>query len=332
MLPATVMDSTTCLVTGAAGFIGSHLVDRLLARGSRVVGVDNFLLGTRANLVEACAHPAFTLLEEDVNRFEALQAKLAAAGFGRIDEVWHLAANSDIRAGTADPEVDLKYTFLTTFNVLRLMKAMSIRRLAFASTSAIYGDRPHAVAEDDGPLRPISNYGAMKLASEGVISAGLETFLERAWVFRFPNVIGPRATHGVIHDFLLRLKANPKELTVLGNGTQEKPYLHVSELVEAMLHIHDLGKEAFTCCNIGPDGTATTVRHIAESVVNFAAPGAAIRYGDSAKGWPGDVPKFRYSIERLRQLGWTPKLTSNQAIERAIPEIATEVSRLPISP
>jgi len=316
---------TTCLLTGAAGFIGSHLADRLLALGHRVIGLDNLLLGTRANLRHALASPHFTFLEADVNDYPAnLQRVRVAAGAGGVHMVWHLAANSDIRAGTADPEVDLRHTFLSTFNVLQLMRALGSRRLAFASSSAIYGDHQQALTEDAGPLRPISNYGAMKLASEAVISAALETFLERAWIFRFPNVVGSRGTHGVICDLLQKLAANPAELEVLGDGRQEKPYLHVSELVDAMIFITTHSHEPLNAFNIGPEGTATTVQYIAGRVVAEAAPQAVIRYTGGAKGWPGDVPKFNYSIAKLRRLGWAPHLTSNQAVDRAVRELVTE--------
>lgn len=320
------MRDLTCLVTGAAGFIGSHLTDALLARGCRVIGVDNLLLGRRSNLQAAAKSAHFSFVEGDVNDYRAWLPQLRGWLDGRpLDATWHLAANSDIRAGTNDPSVDLQHTFLSTFNALGLMRELGCRRLAFASTSAIYGPLPGKLREDTGPWHPISNYGAMKLAAEAAISAARETFLERAWVFRFPNVVGTRSTHGVIHDFIQKLRANPAELEVLGDGRQEKPYLHVAELVEAMLFITGRMEEPFNVCNIGPDGTATTVKHIAEAVVQRVSPGARTRYTGGAQGWPGDVPRFNYSIERLKTLGWTPRHTSDQAVERAIEELAKEL-------
>jgi UDP-glucose 4-epimerase len=200
------------------------------------------------------------------------------------------------------------------------MRALKIPRLIFASTSAIYGDHKGILKEETGPLFPISNYGAMKLASEGMISAAVEQFLERAWICRFPNVVGGRATHGVIYDFLRKLKLNPNELEVLGDGTQEKPYLHVKELIEAMIQIFKQSAERLNCFNIAPVSSATTVRHIAERVVQLAAPGAHIRYTGGSRGWVGDVPRFNYSTEKLQTLGWSPKLSSDQAIDLAIRE------------
>jgi UDP-glucose 4-epimerase len=160
----------------------------------------------------------------------------------------------------------------------------------------------------------------MKLASEGIISAALERYLRRAWIFRFPNVVGGRATHGAIYDFIRKLKENPKELEVLGDGSQEKPYLHVTELIDAMLFLFERTKERLNYFNIAPEGSATTVRYIAEAVVKAASPGARIRYTGGSKGWVGDVPRFSYSIEKLKAAGWSPKMTSKEAVELAVKE------------
>jgi UDP-glucose 4-epimerase len=310
-----------CCVTGAAGFIGSHLVDRLLASGWRVIGVDNMVLGRRENLGRALESKDFVFRELDINSYEEFASFLKEqAATNSIDTVWHMAANSDIPAGVANPEVDLSRTFMTTFNVLKMMNELAVPQLCFASTSAIYGDLDKVLREDTGPLFPISNYGAMKLASEGLISAALERFLKRVWIFRFPNVVGGRATHGAIYDFIRKLHQNPKELEVLGDGSQEKPYLHVTELLDAMLLLFEKAKDRLNYYNIAPDGSATTVKYIAEAVVRTISPGAKIRYTGGAKGWIGDVPKFRYSIEKVKAFGWMPKMTSNQAVELAVKE------------
>ena len=316
---------TNCLVTGAAGFIGSHLVDALLARGASVTGIDNLKLGRRENLSLALKNPRFNFFAADVNDLSACgkiiseQSKLAP-----FTVAWHMAANSDIRSGVADPDVDLRDTFLTTYNVLKLMRTHKIPQLAFASTSAIYGDLQRQLTEDIGPLFPISNYGAMKLAGEAAISAAAESFLERAWVFRFPNVVGSRATHGAIYDFIHKLKKNPAELEVLGDGTQEKPYFHVADLIDAMLFITDNAKEKLNYFNIGTSGSGTTVHYLAEATLRAASPKATIRYTGGNRGWVGDVPKVNYSVEKLKKLGWSPRLTSNQAVDRAIAEIVAE--------
>ena len=314
----------TVLVTGAAGFVGSHLTDRLLELGNTVIGIDNFSRGTQGNLSRSLLDAGFRFFETDVSDLSALRNIFSSY---EIDTVWHMVANSDIGAGVADPNVDLKDTFLSTFNVLVAMREAHIREIAFASTSAVYGVHEETLEENIGPLFPISNYGAMKLASEALISAAVESYLERAWIFRFPNVIGPRATHGIIFDLLTKLSRNPADLEVLGDGTQQKPYLHVSELIEAMLWIYEHANDPLNWFNIGPPDEGTTVKEIAEAVQKQAAPATPIRFTGGNKGWVGDVPKFRYSIEKLRRLGWSPQLTSRQAVERAVQEIHAEFQR-----
>ena len=157
-----------------------------------------------------------------------------------------------------------------------------------------------------------------------LIAAASQQFIEQAWIFRFPNVVGPRTTHGVIYDFVRKLQANCRSLQVLGDGTQEKPYLHVSELVAAMLHCRARSHEKINCFNIGVSDSATTVRYIAEKVISMVSPAAEIQYGQGNRGWVGDVPRFRYSTRKLNALGFTPQLTSNQAVDLAINEITKE--------
>ncbi|HAM72974.1 MAG TPA: hypothetical protein DCM86_15145 [Verrucomicrobiales bacterium] len=319
-----------CLVTGAAGFIGSHLVDRLLSLGRHVVGVDNLVLGRRAHLAKAMAQTTFKFQELDVNDFDTFEAFVREEHARHpIEVIWHLAANSDIQAGGADPEIDLRSTFLTTHRTLRVAQSVGIRRFCFSSTSAIYGMQQGLLTEDGGPWFPISNYGAMKLASEAAISSALERFLERVWIFRFPNVVGSPATHGAIYDFVRKLRRTPGELEVLGDGTQEKPYLHVSELIDGMMHIWGRAGERLNYFNIAPPDTATTVREIAEEVVRVVSPGARIRYTGGNRGWVGDVPRFQYSIAKLQRLGWSPRLSSTEAVKRAVREVASQPAASP---
>ena len=313
------------LITGAAGFIGSQLTEVLLNAGHRVTAIDNFSLGTRAHIATAQQSPKYQIIEADLVDTAACIALLKPVHATHpIDEVWHLAANSEISAGVSDSSIDLRNTFLTTHSVLAAMKELGIKRLAFSSTSAVYGVHNGAMSEDIGPLFPISNYGAMKLASEAAISAALESYLERVWIFRFPNVVGPRATHGAIFDFIGRLRQNPDELLVLGDGTQQKPYLHVSELLDAMIFITNTAQGKMNYFNIGPSDTGATVKSMAESVVKHLGGKASIRYTGGDRGWVGDVPRFYYSVAKLEALGWKPSMDSAAAIDRAIQDIIKE--------
>ena len=318
----------TIFITGVAGFIGSNLAAAMLERGEKVAGFDNLSLGSTRNLASILGHHGFAFEAVDLADIEAYRRALRALHQrGPITEVWHLAASSDIPAGVADPRVDLRDTFMTTFNTLLLMKELGIGTIAFASSSAIYGDLgDRSLTEDIGPLFPISNYGAMKLASEAAISAALESHLERAFVFRFPNVIGVPATHGVILDLIRKLNAAPENLDVLGDGTQQKSYLHVEEIIDAMLFIRKRAGDKLNCHNIGADDEGVTVRFIAEQVVARVAPGARITFGRGNKGWAGDVPRFTYSIAKLSNLGWRPRLGSAQAIRKAVDQVARQES------
>jgi len=207
--------------------------------------------------------------------------------------------------------------------LLEWMRINGVPRLAFASTSAVYGERSEPITEDSGPMLPISNYGAMKLASEGCISAAVESWLGRADVFRFPNIIGSRATHGALFDFVRRLRTNPALLEVLGDGTQKKPYFHVENLVATMLFIADTADKKLNYFNIGPTDSVS-VRTMAEEVVKHVAPGAQIRFGEGGKGWVGDVSRFEYSTDKLQSLGWKSSISSVEAVQKAIVEIASE--------
>lgn len=313
-------------ITGLAGFIGSHLADALLSDGYTVSGLDDYSLGRESNLVSAAKSDRFYIGKADArNAQETVRAIQSCVDrFGPITKVWHLAANSDIAAGVADSSIDFGRTLQTTFSVIEACKSLKIRKVAFASTSAIYGEIDKVLEEDTGPLMPISTYGATKLASEALLSAAAESALDQIWIFRFPNVVGSRATHGALYDFVKRLAAQPSFLRVLGDGTQWKPYLHVSELVEAMRFIVAKASDKRNVFNIGPDGDGTLVKFLAEQTIARVSPDARIDYTGGDRGWVGDVPRFSYSTAKLAKFGWKPSLTSDDAAKRAIHEIATE--------
>jgi UDP-glucose 4-epimerase len=314
------------ILTGGAGFIGSNLAYALLNKGVGVLVLDDLSRGVMNNLRRVVDHPRFRFAKVNCTSFEEIEAAVEANGdLGAPSEVWHLAANSDIPAGVVDPSVDLNATFMTTFSILQWMERAGVKLLNFASSAAVYGDMGDIeIGEDSSPLEPISNYGAMKLASEALIRAAVERSLDRANVFRFPNVVGAPATHGVIFDFVNKLLANPRRLDVLGDGRQRKPYLHSDTLIEAMLYVRGAAPSRFNVVNIGPLDDGIEVRQIAEIVARIVGGDPTIAFGDENRGWVGDVPRFRYSTRRLQALGWRTDSTSEEAIVRAATEIIAE--------
>jgi len=312
-------------ITGVAGFIGSHLADCLLGSGDCVSGVDDLSRGKLEHLAQAGQSAKFRFYDNDISRPEqALESLRSAIEWaGTPDIVWHFAANSDIPTGTDDASVDFRRTLQTTFAILEAAKCKAVKNVAFASTSAVYGERSDLLTENSGLLLPISNYGATKLASEALLSAAAELFLEKVWIFRFPNVVGPRPTHGAILDFVRRLAGRPASLRVLGDGSQTKPYLHVSDLISAVRFIVHHTTDRRNVYNIGPAGEGTSVAFIAEQTVARILPGTPLAYAGGDRGWVGDVPQVRYSTEKLAKLGWRPRLTSDEAVLRAIDEIAS---------
>lgn len=305
------------LVVGGTGFIGSVLVKKMLQDNPDIIVIDKLSLGSidYINTTKVKFHKI------DINNVEQVLEVLHKK---KVDEVWHLAANSDIPKGVKDINVDLENTFMSTVSTLEIMKEIRCKRLYFSSSSAVYGFNENRLHEDIGPLMPISNYGAMKLSSEALISASLETFLDKVCIYRFPNVVGVPATHGVILDFIKKLKNDMSTLQVLGNGTQQKTYLHVSELVEAMIFINNHTDNGMNYYNIGAMDDGVFVKQIAEETVKAVSPGAKIKYQETDRGWVGDVPRFYYSVKKLKDLGWSPKMSSLEAIQRAVVEIALQ--------
>lgn len=302
------------LITGGAGFIGSHLCDALLEQGHKVTVLDNLSLGRLGNLENAHKSSNFKFIKGDILEKAELFKIFENVHF---DVVFHMAANSDIAKSHANPNVDFENTLTTTYNVLLAMKEYGVKNIVFASTSAIYGDTGVSVSEDYGPLFPISHYGASKLASEAYISSFCENYGFKAWITRFPNVVGERATHGAIYDFINKLKKNPNELEVLGDGTQIKPYLYVKDLVKAILLVWSSTNNQINYFNLGVE-TRTTVKEMAEMVIEEMGLNAKIRYTGGNKGWVGDVPEFSYCLDKIHALGWQPDVTSNEAVRKSI--------------
>ena len=301
------------IVTGCAGFIGSTLVDRLLADGHRVVGVDNFSTGQRRFLQAALAHPAFRLIEGDLLDLDGL--KKAFAG-GEV--VYHLAANADVRFGTDHPGRDLEQNTIATFHVLEAMRANGIGRLAFSSTGSVYGEAQVIPTPEDAPF-PIqtSLYGASKAAGEALIAAYCEGFGFRACIFRFVSILGERYTHGHVFDFYRKLRADPTRLEVLGNGRQRKSYLHVQDCVEAMLLAMARAPGKVNIYNLGVDGYCEVNDSIGWICEELKVSPELV-YAGGERGWIGDNPFIFLDTSRIRALGWQPRLDIRQGVLRTV--------------
>ncbi|MCM1284291.1 MAG: NAD-dependent epimerase/dehydratase family protein [Clostridium sp.] len=304
------------LITGGAGFIGANLAAKLTELGYRVVCVDNFTLGSRDNVSRLLGNENFELCELDATNKEELEKLMAIQ---KTDMVFHLAANSDIQKSGKTPKIDLDNTFLTTASVLEAMRANNIKQIFFASTSAVYGEKPGIrLKEDTGGLQPISYYGGAKLASEAMISAYAYMNDMKATIFRFANVIGPGLTHGVIFDFIRKLRENPKRLEILGDGTQKKPYIHVADLLNAMLQVTGESADGVEIYNVGVDSD-TTVTEIADIVCeNMGLKGVEYQYTGGSRGWKGDVPSFSYNLDKIHAKGWRADHTSNEAVRDTV--------------
>ena len=313
------------LVAGGAGFIGSHLCDKLLALGNNIIVADKLIFGDKniQHLKEdkhLAADGRFRFYEVELADQDPVDRLFAK---NPIDAVYHLAANSDIQKGGREPSIDFQDTLLTTRTLLEGMRKSGVKNLFFASTSAVYGEMPDIeLTETTGGIKPVSYYGGAKLASEALISSYVSMCDMNAVIFRFPNVIGPRLTHGAVFDFIRKLQNNPHELEILGDGTQCKPYIYVKDLVDAIVSLTQSfhpGEEIF---NISVRGGGTTVTRIAEIVVKTMGLSKVVfRYTGGDRGWKGDVPRFQYDISKVLATGWEPKYTSDEAVEQTVRDV-----------
>ena len=300
------------LIAGGAGFIGSHLIDELLKINETVICVDNFVLGNINMISHNLSNPNFLFYEIDICDKSKLGNLFMEHKFTRV---YHLAANSDIQSGGYDPSIDFNNSFMTTMILLDIMREYEVKEFLFASSSAIYGEKNELLSENTGNLQPISYYGASKLASEAFISAYASMNSMRANIIRFPNVVGPRLTHGVVYDFINKLRRNKNELEILGDGRQEKPYLYVIDLVEAIM-LMQYEKE-LDIYNVGVE-TVTTVNSIANIVCEvMGLSDVNYSYTGGTSGWQGDVPKFQYDLSKIHSIGWKAKYSSDEAVQLA---------------
>jgi UDP-glucose 4-epimerase len=297
-------------VTGGAGFIGSCLVDRLIEKGNVITVFDNLSSGKIEFIEKYLENPNFMLIEGDL--LDITEIERACRD---IDLVFHVAANPDVKLGASDTKVHFDQNILATYNLLEAMRKNNIQKIAFTSTSTVYGEaNTIPTPENYGPLVPISLYGASKLACEALITSYSHTFDMQAWIFRFANIVGSRSTHGIIVDFIKKLRENPALLEILGDGKQEKSYLNVSECVDAILFAIEISKEDVNIFNIGSEDTISATK-IAETIVEeMRLSDVSFSYTGGNRGWKGDVPKMRLSIEKLKAIGWKPVYSSEKSV------------------
>jgi UDP-glucose 4-epimerase len=307
------------LVVGGAGFIGSHLVERLVER-AEVTVLDDLSSGGRPQLEAALASGRCELRVGSVFDSELLSSAMR----GKI-AVFHLSANPEARRGLEQPLLDLEQGTLATHAVLDAMRRTGVKALVLSSSGTVYGASRSVCREADLGALPISLYGASKLASEALVSAHVECFGISGWIFRLGNVIGPRATHGAAFDFLSRLKQDPEQLTVLGDGSQSKPYLHVGDAVDGMLFGFEHAANPLNVFNLAPDG-GSSVRYLAERCVACSPqPAARILYTGGQRGWLGDIPQSRLDAAKLAALGYSLPRSSDEAIELGVTQLAREI-------
>ena len=303
------------LVAGGAGFIGSHLCDALLSKNNTVIVADKLIMGSK-NIEHLSQNTNFKFYEMELANQDNVDKLFKD---NKIDIVYHMAANSDISKSANDTSIDFNDTLLTTRVLLESMRKNNVKNIFFASTSAVYGEMPDIVLnEETGGLKPVSYYGGAKLASEALISSYVSMCDMNAVIFRFPNVIGPRLTHGVVYDFVKKLRNNPKELEILGNGTQCKPYIYVTDLVNAIVKLTEQFEPGVDVFNISVLSEGTSVTHIAEIVVDvLGLSDVEFKYTGGDRGWKGDVPRFKYDISKVLATGWKPEYTSDEAVRKA---------------
>lgn len=317
------------LVTGGAGFIGSHLSEALLEEGFSVVVLDNFSSGHPQNLEHLTRNSKFLLVEDDLKNPTKLRKALHGCG-----TIFHFAANPEVKVGATDPEKHFEENLRATFNLLETARReKTIKTFVFASTSTIYGEAEKLpTPENYGPLIPISTYGASKLGCEALVTSYAYTFGFRALLLRFANIIGARSTHGVIIDFINKIKNNSDELEILGDGTQEKSYLYIEDCISAIIHATKefLGNsERVEIFNIGSDDQIT-VRKIAHIVAEeMKTPKIKLSYKldvEGGGGWKGDVKMMSLSIDKLCGIGWKPKYNSEKAVELTTQDLVKHLS------
>ncbi|MBW1886738.1 MAG: NAD-dependent epimerase/dehydratase family protein [Deltaproteobacteria bacterium] len=300
------------LITGGAGFIGSHLVNNLVHEHEIIV-IDNLSEGTEDNISQHIERDNFKFVKADLRDSNSFEQLLEG-----VDVVFHLAAHRDVRRGVERPDIDIDNGILATFNLLEVMRKQNVKKIIFSSSQVVYGEPTiFPVDESYGPLLPISIYGASKLSCESLIMSYSHTFEMQSWIFRFANIVGPRGTHGVIPDFIEKLKKNKTGLEILGDGKQTKPYMAVGDCVDAILFTLENAREGVNLFNLGTDDW-TNVTRIAEIVIEECGlTDVKLVYTGGERGWVGDVPRIKLSVDKIKNLGFEPKHNSEEAVRLA---------------
>jgi UDP-glucose 4-epimerase len=300
-------------VTGAAGFIGSNLVDRLLAVGHNVVGYDNFSTGQPRFVESALKSPRFRLVEADLLNLDTLKSAIAGS-----DIVFHLAANADVRFGTHHPFRDVEQNIIATYNVLEAMRANGIRKIAFSSTGSVYGEATVFPTPENAPF-PVqtSLYGNSKVAAEGLISSYCEGFGFRGFIFRFVSILGERYTHGHVFDFYRKLLADPSRLEVLGNGKQRKSYLYVQDCIDAIMLAIDGAADRVNIFNLGQNEYCEVNQSVGWICQRLQLK-PELLYTGGERGWIGDSPFIFLDCSRIRALGWNPKMSIQKGVTQTL--------------
>ena len=314
------------LITGGAGFIGSHLVDALVDKGHNVTVLDDLSTGHERNLSHSIHNHQYqvTLIVGDCRKPKDIEKALK-----RVDVVFHLAANPEVRLELSDPEKCYEQNIEATYILLQRIRKSNVESIVFASSSTIYGDATVIpTPESYGPLKPISVYGASKLACEALTSSYCYSFKKKGIIIRPANIVGPRSTHGVIIDFIKKLKTNPSELEILGDGTQTKSYLYIDDCIDAIIKAYESAEGPVTIYNIGSEDQ-TNVNDIAKIVIEeMGLKGVKLKFSggvNGGRGWIGDVKNMLLDISKLKSLGWKPKLNSEQAVRETARHLIAEL-------
>ena len=302
------------LVTGGAGFIGSHLVDRLVEEGWKVRVVDNLSSGRMENLVHHKDNPNVEIVIGDLKNSETY-LKVAKD----VDVVFHYAANPEVRVSTTNPEIHFKENIVATFNLLETMRKNDVKELVFASSSSVYGEPENIPVKEDAPIKPVSVYGASKAACENLIHAYSNLYGLKAVILRYANVVGPRLRHGVIYDFIVKLGKNPRQLEILGDGTQKRSYIYIDDAIEATVIAYNMAVgRRFETYNVGSEDWIT-VNNVADIVVEvMGLKNISYLYKPIAHGvgWLGDVKSIALSIDKIKNLGFKPRFMSGEAVRK----------------